>query len=194
MKISQVLLGLFLLFGFINLSTDDPEIRNLEVLQEYTFVTLYDNYYFRVPVTELDDMYVRITAKNTGRNSQNDFKFDICGFNSRPTDYQVMKGHDYCANYNLPEMDYGSPYVTYVYSFSTLENINYLAFSLYMQTNIRPNTIYIYSEKSSIAVILLLVILLPCIIIAAVVVVVCRFCCGGCRIRINAGGGSTNYI
>ena len=193
MKVSYALLGL-LLFGFINLSTDDPNIYDIEVLNEYTFITNYDNYYFRMPVSSLDNMYVRLKCPNTGYNSIHDFKFDICGFNGKPSREQVKQGHSYCANYNTPTIDYEGQNAIYKYYFSTLENINYLALSLYMQTGIRPYTLYVYSENSLGVSIILLIIFLPCIIVAAIVVAVCKFCCGGCRIRINAGGSSGNYI
>ena len=194
MKISKLILGLLLLFGFIDLSSDDPAFYDIEVLNTYTFVTTYDIYYFRLPVSSMDNMYARITAKNNGYNNQYDFKFDICGFNSRPTREQVVIGHSGCANYNTPQFDVGSYEVTYTYPFSTIENISYLAFCLTVLRSTRPETLYIYSENGMGVAIILLIIFLPCIIVAAVVVVVCRFCCGGCRIRINAGGSGGNYI
>ena len=193
MKIFPVLFGLLLL-GFTNSSSD--KVRDLDVLTEYTFVTGYTQYYFRVKVSSLDNMYLELSATDTGYNSGSDFKFDICGFHDYPNDYQVTTGHSYCANANIPTITRSGGYAYYRYTWSTLQDIYYLAFSLTMlkPNQVYPHTLYIYSESGFGITLLLLVILLPCIIIAAIIIAVCKFCCGGCRIRINAGGSSGNYI
>ena len=191
MKILPILFGL-LLSGFIYSSSD--QVRNLDVLTEYKFVTGFSHYYFRVKVSSLDNMYLELTAVNYGTNSERDFKFDICGFYDYPSDNQVINGHEYCENDLYPTLDRRSDYVHYRYTFSTLKDISYLALSLTMRTSIYPYTLYIYSESGMGAAIIVLIICLPCIIVAAVVFAVCRFCCGGCRIRINAGGSGGNYI
>ena len=191
MKIFPVIFGLLLL-GFINSSTQG--VQNLDVLTEYKFVSGYSNYYFRVAVSSLDNMYLELTAKNYGGNNKLDFKFDVCGFYDYPSDKLVMGGHDYCENDMTPTITKDTNTAYYRYTFSTLKDISYLALSLFMQSGLYPYTLYIYSETGLGVAIILLIIFLPCIIIAAVVVVVCRFCCGGCRIRINAGGSSGNYI
>ena len=192
MKILPILFGL-LLSGFIYSSSD--QVRNLDVLTEYKFVTGFSHYYFRVKVSSLDNMYLELTALDYGTNTDGDFKFDICGFYDYPSDEQVMTGHAYCANYNAPTLTKKNNYMYYRYTFSTLQDISYLALSLTMlRPDIYPYTLYIYSESGMGAAIIVLIICLPCIIVAAVVFAVCRFCCGGCRIRINAGGSGGNYI
>ena len=191
MKILPILFGL-LLSGFIYSSTEG--VKDLDVLTTYEFRSGYSNYYFRVKVSSLDNMYLELTAVNYGTNSERDFKFDICGFYDYPSDNQVINGHEYCENDLYPTLDRRSDYVHYRYTFSTLKDISYLALSLTMRTSIYPYTLYIYSESGMGAAIIVLIICLPCIIVAAVVFAVCRFCCGGCRIRINAGGSGGNYI
>ena len=191
MNILPILFGL-LLSGFIYSSTEG--VKDLDVLTTYEFRSGYSNYYFRVKVSSLDNLYLELKAENYGTNSGRDFKFDICGFYDYPSDNQVINGHEYCENDLYPTLDRRSDYVHYRYTFSTLKDISYLALSLTMRTSIYPYTLYIYSESGMGAAIIVLIICLPCIIVAAVVFAVCRFCCGGCRIRINAGGSGGNYI
>ena len=144
MKILPILFG-FLLSGFIYSSTDI--IRNIEVMTHYTFVTSNKHYYYRVKVSSLDNMYIELEARNIGSNSENDFKVDICGFYDYPTDAEVMYGHEYCANAIVPAIYIKNHYVYYRYTFSTLEDIRYLALSLTMLSDIYPYTLYIYSES-----------------------------------------------
>ena len=146
MKIFIVLFGL-LLFGFINLKS--AVIHDLDVGTEYTFVTGYTHYYFRVKVSNLVNMYLELSAFNVEINSKADFKLDICGFYDYPSDNEVMYGHEYCANANIPSLDKRNDKVYYNYTWTTLEDINYLAFSLTtMKNNLYPYTLYIYSEKA----------------------------------------------
>ena len=144
MKIFPVLLGL-LLFGFINSSTS--MIRDLEVLKEYTFVSSYTHYYFRVEVSNLVNMYIQLSAKDVDTNSKADFKLDICGFYDYPSDRDVMYGHEDCVSANTPSLEKKNGYVYYKYTWKELKDINYLAFSLTtMKNDVNPYTLFIYSE------------------------------------------------
>ena len=146
MKIFTVLFGL-LLFGFINL--ESAVIKNIDVLTQYTFVTSYTHYYFRVEVSNPVNMYLELSANDVDINSKEDFKLDICGFYDYPSDNEAMYGHEYCKNANIPSLERRNGYVYYNYAWTTLEDINYLVFNLIMmKKDVHPYTIYIYSEKA----------------------------------------------
>ena len=193
MKILPVIFGLLLL-GLIHSSSDD--VKDLEVLTEYEFVTGLTQYYCRVAVSSQDNMYLELKTNNAGNNYKGDFKLDVCGYHDWPSNSQVIAGHSGCVNDITPTVTPSGSYAYYRYTWSTIQDIYYLGFSLYMKrpSQVYPYTLYIYSEGMGIVSILLLLVLLPCIIIAAIIVAVCKFCCGGCRVRINAGGTSHNYI
>ena len=145
MNILPILFGL-LLSGFIYSSKEG--VRNLDVLTQYTFVTSYTNYYFRVKVSSLDNMYIELEARNIGSNSENDFKIDFCGFYDYPSDDEVMYGHEYCEHAKVTTLDKRSDYVYYRYTFSALKDIKYLSLSLTrLKSDIYPYSLFIYSES-----------------------------------------------
>ena len=182
------------------------KVEDLNILTEYIFLIDFTNYYFRVKISSLDNMYLQLSANDIGTNSQGDFKFDICGYKNNPSNDEIINSHEYCANDIIPSLVRTSDYIIYKYIWETLEDINYLSFHLTMKRNdVYPYKLYLYAEEkkgetqnsteesSGSVGIILLIIFLPCIIIAAIVVVVCRFFCGGCRLRIG-GGSNQNLI
>lgn len=190
-----------LLFGFVYLSSDDGMyVKDLDVCTDYYFgqSLLYtDHYFFRVAVSTQDNMYLDLGVRHRNYDHNvNDFKFDICGYNGRPSDEQVKRGHEGCVNANVPTIRYEGDSAFYRYTFQTLNNVDYLAFCLTINTQYNlPYYLYINSANTSWALIICVFIFLPCIIIAAVVLAILKFCCGcGCRIRVNSGPGASNII
>ena len=190
-----ILLGLL-----IGLIQSNPEVKDLELMTTYTFITSSNEYYFRVASKSYDKMYIELTAKKTNVHFRNDFGFEICGYEEYPIDPQVIRGHDGCLSPEPPILSYDNTYAFYKYTLSTLNNVKYITFHLTIERDNIPQTIYIYSEKfekesHSLGIaIILLIIFLPCIILAVVIVLVCRFFCGGCRLRVNKGGEPANVI
>ena len=181
MKISYLILFL----GCI-LSTTDYKFYDIYYNKEYTvdvsqwpqgYLPANYNYYFRVSVHRNDEMQIQLKVLI---NAVINFKVDICGFSGYPSEQNVLTGYGgSCANsLQAAIADDGSYYKTYVYPFTTGENVDYLAIHMQNFLALDYLSVYVYSKTGMAIGILLLIIFLPCIIVVAVVVFILRRC--GC--------------
>jgi hypothetical protein len=146
------------------------------------------SYYFRVAVEQDDKMQIQLTVQ---KGAIINFKVDVCGFYGRPSDTQVITGHDNCRNALTGKYD-GTEYDrdVYKYDFETITGINYLAIHIQTTDSLYYLSVYIYSAKGTAIALILILIFLPCIIIAAIVI----FCLRRCGIITIGGGVSSNKI
>ena len=102
------------------------------------------SYYFKVAVEQDDPMQIQLTVLKGARIN---FKVDVCGFYGRPSDHQVIRGHDNCRNsltgkYDRTENDRD----VYKYDFKTISGINYLAVHIQTTDSLYYFSVYIYSK------------------------------------------------
>ena len=194
MKISILLL----LIGSI-LSSYDPDYyhfydinfneRYYVNMNQFTdgFLPAEHSYYFRLPVYSNDKMEIQCTVQ---RYSVIAFKVDVCPFNHKPSNDEVVNGNDFCATSLKETKTEYQNYDRYTYPFTTGDNVNYLSVFLYNYHSLNYLDVYVYSETGMTGGIIALIIILPCLIIVGVVVAVLRFCCGcnicmGGSVRVN---------
>ena len=174
------------------------DVSVLSYFNIYTLSVINDAYYFRISVNNQDDMYIQLeTDYVPGQNYVSDFKVDICGYDHEPSDQDCISGHQNCRVGLQPTIfsdtpsrsreDYDALSAYYKYTFQTLENVDYLAFCVTCNNAFRTlKTLYVFSNKTSLAIgLILLFIFLPCICCIVVIGLILKFCgCGG-RIRIS---------
>jgi len=144
------------------------------------------SYFFRVAVEQDDAMQIQLTVD---KGAVINFKVDVCGFYGRPSDSQVISGHDNCRNSLQGKFDgTESDRDVYKYDFETITGINYLAIHIQTTDSLYYLSVYIYSSKGTAIALILILIFLPCICIAAVVIFFLRRCG-----VITIGGGVSSY-
>ena len=145
MKTFPILLGL-LLFGFIY--SNSGIIRDIEVLTTYTFISATSEYHFRLPVSSPDKLHIKLKTQNN-ENIIDNYKFEVCGFSSHPSDMEAMNVHESCAVL-IPKIVQYINYIDYLYEFSTLDDVNYLALHITLNSRQYPYSLFIDSEKGSV--------------------------------------------
>ena len=105
------------------------------------------SYFFRVPVEEDDDMQIKLTVQ---KGVSVNFKVDVCGFYSRPSDTQVINGHDSCRNSLIGKfVGTESDRDVYKYDFETTRGINYLAIHIQTKNSLHYLSVYVSSSKGT---------------------------------------------
>ena len=98
---------------------------NMDKFYPYTYMPAGSNSFFRVGVEEDDKMQIQLTVE---KNAIISFKVDVCGFVSRPSDIQVLVGHDHCKNNLRGKLDHSeNDKDVYLYDFEPTKGINYVA-------------------------------------------------------------------
>ena len=180
MKITYLLfiIGCIVSYGpyFYDITYNKVYEVDMTKFAPYNYMPGGTSYYFRVPVEEDDSMQIQLTVQ---KGAIIDFKVDVCGFYGRPSDSQVITGHDNCRNALSGKFD-GTEYDrdVYLYDFETITGINYLAIHIQTQASLYYLSVYIYSAKGTAIALILILIFLPCIIIAAIVI----FCLQRCGV------------
>jgi len=192
MKITYLLflIGLIASYGpyFWDISYNTLYEVDMAKFYPYDYMPGGTSYYFRVPVEQDDDMQIQLTVQ---KNALIDFKVDVCGFYGKPSDSQVISGHDNCRNELSGKFD-GTEYDrdVYKYDFETITGINYLAIHIQTKAALYYLSVYIYSAKGTAIALILILIFLPCICIAAIVIFFLR----RCGVITIGGGVSSNKI
>ena len=159
---------------FYDISYNTEYEVDMSKFYPYNFMPAGTHYYFRVAVEEDDKMQIQLTVQ---KNAIINFKVDVCGFMGRPSDSQVLNGHDRCRNSLSGRLDRTEhDRDIYLFDFETITGVNYLAIHLENYDSLYYLSVYIYSAKGSYIALILILIFLPCIIIAAIVIFCLRRC------------------
>ena len=190
MKITYLLflIGLIASYGpyFYDINYNTLYEVDMAKFAPYNYMPGGTSYYFRVPVEEDDAMQIQLTVD---KGAVINFKVDVCGFYGRPSDSQVISGHNNCRNALQGKFDgTDSKGDVYKYDFETITGINYLAIHIQTTDSLYYLSVYIYSSKGTAIALILILIFLPCICIAAIVIFFLRRCG-----VITIGGGVSSY-
>ncbi len=140
------------------------------------------SYYFRMPSITEDELKIQLKVYH---NADASFQVDICGYKFKPTDSQVLNGHEYCGNAIDGSKSTGSTYDEYIYPFETDANVEYCAIHVSIFKSLDFLQVYIFSKKGMGLALILLIILLPIIIVCAVVIFILNRL--GCiRVRVTS--------
>ena len=141
MKIAYLLL----LFGSI-ITSSNYKLLDIDYNQEYTvdvsrfsenYIPASTSYYFRVKTDPNGKSQIKIKVL---KGSIIDFEVTVCGFKDRPSDLQVLTGHNGCVKIAVKTDFSDSNYDIYLYNFETLEILKYI--SIYLRT---LNSLYFLS-------------------------------------------------
>ena len=125
----------FLLLIALALSSSDLSYHYYQIIpnKRYTvdisqfaegYLPAGHSYYFSLPVLANKELYIHLTVE---QNAIADFKVDICPFNYKPSEVEVLNGHELCATnlqYNLYS---DGQYSIYTYPVTLGANVNYVA-------------------------------------------------------------------
>ena len=93
-------------------------------MRRYTegFLPAGHSYFFSLPVQPNDDVRINIRVE---ANAIVDFKVDVCPFNYKPSDAEILTGNVACANNLLFQKTFDGVYDVYTFPFSTSSTVTY---------------------------------------------------------------------
>lgn len=125
MKIPLIIIGL--LFNWTIKCETEP-VYSVDLFQEVNMDDCFGYYYFKIPAYDDDNMQIVMNVYKP-YTDYIDFEIRIKGFENNPTDDEIRDADDWSTT-QIPLTYYYtySPYFdTYVYSFSTIKYVRYLA-------------------------------------------------------------------
>ena len=132
-------------YKFYDIRFNNEYILDPTVFRDRYFPALY-SYYFRLAVNSNDKIKIEV---NVLKDAVINFKSDVCGFNSYPSDASILSGYGGSCVSNLEGLKIkGKTYSTYVYSLETSSNVNYLAVHLQNYLALHYFSIYVHSENN----------------------------------------------
>ena len=129
----NIIFALLLALALCSSDTDDRNyhIFNIYTNERYTVdVTRYPqmflpaghSYFFSLPVQPNDDVRINIRVE---ANAIVDFKVDVCPFNYKPSDAEILTGNAACANNLMFQKTFDGTYDVYSFPFSTSSTVTY---------------------------------------------------------------------
>ena len=82
------------------------------------------SYYFSLPVQANRELYIHLTVE---QDAIIDFKVDICPFNYKPSEVEVLNGNGLCATDLQYQLYSDGQFSTYTYPVTLGENVYYVA-------------------------------------------------------------------
>ena len=90
----------------------------------YNYIPANAKYYFTAKVEQDEKMQIEIKVL---KNAIINFKLNICEFYFRPSNMQILYGHDLCRNVLLGKKDRSDDnYDIYLLDFEKIKDVNYL--------------------------------------------------------------------
>ncbi len=98
---------------------------DLSKFSPYPYIPATSNIFFRAKAEEDEKMQIEIKVQ---KDSIINFKLDVCGFYGRPSDIQILYGHDLCLNaLQGKKEDSDNNYDIYLFDFEAIKFSDYLA-------------------------------------------------------------------
>ena len=86
------------------------------------FLPAGHSYFFSLPVQPDDDLRINLRVE---ANALIDFKVDVCPFNYKPSDAEILTGNAACANNLMFQKTFDGTYDVYSFPFSTSSTVTY---------------------------------------------------------------------
>ena len=111
-------------YVFYDIPYNREYVLDIEKFYPYNYIPANMGYYFRANVEQDEKMQIEIKVL---KNAIINFKMDVCGYYTFPSDMQALNGHDLCKiGLQGKKVNSDINYDIYLYDFETIKFAEYL--------------------------------------------------------------------